>query len=261
MPICAQLPLHSISSTSKCNVNTTTTCKFIAIGDPAENTLSKLAAARNLSLPSDLNADEGYLLDVGEQQDPNGNYVMILAQNAAGRYFGVQTLLQMINSTKEIGSTLTVPAAIIVDWPEFPVRGFLMSGLGEKFPSPFFYADAARMARQKMNFAFLEFMQNVPYSEDQFQMMLDIQCVFCSLCSASRSASRIYHVVLTCVLVLQLSGNVCTGRIASNATCILCRKSPLVPLVQRSTLARMKGSGHVLFPSRRRRPQQVFLLC
>ena len=32
-----------------------------------------------------------------------------------------------------------------------------------------------RMASQKMNFAFLEFMQNVPYSEDQYQMMLDIQ--------------------------------------------------------------------------------------
>lgn len=200
-----QVPLHSISSTSTCNVNTTTTCKFIAIGDPADKTLAALAAARNLALPADLNADEGYLLDVGEQEDPNGNYVMILAESAAGRYFGVQTLLQMINSTKSTGSTLTVPAASIVDWPEFPVRGFLMSGLGEKFPSPFFYADAARMARQKMNFAFLEFMQNVPYSEDQFQMMLDIQCVVQSLCSECRK-----YLVLT--YVLAWFGTVCLHR-------------------------------------------------
>ena len=174
---CVQVPLHSISSTSTCNVNTTQSCKFIAMGDPsADKTLGGLAAARNLALPADLNTDEGYLLEVGEQEDPNGNYVMILAKSAAGRYFGVQTLLQMINSTKATGgSTLNVPAASIVDWPEFPVRGFLMSGLGERYPSPFFYADAARMTRQKMNFAFLEFMQNVPYAEDQYQMMLDIQ--------------------------------------------------------------------------------------
>eukprot|EP01043_Picozoa_sp_COSAG02_P067780 COSAG02_NODE_11016_length_1811_cov_1.158294_2_plen_258_part_00 len=187
--------MHSISSTSTCNVNTTTTCKFIAIGDPADRTLRALAAARNLALPADLNKDEGYLLDVGEQEDPNGNYIMILAESAAGRYFGVQTLLQMIDSTKATGSTLTVPAVNIVDWPEFPVRGFLMSGLGEKFPSPFFYADAARMTRQKMNFAFLEFMQNVPYSEDHYQMMLDIQCVLQSLCSECTK-----YLVLTCAL-------------------------------------------------------------
>lgn len=261
MSHCAQLPLHSISSTSKCNVNTTTTCKFIAIGDPADETLSELAAARHLALPKTLNADEGYLLDVGEQEDPNGNYIMILAESAAGRYFGVQTLLQMINSTKATGSTLTVPAVNIVDWPEFPVRGFLMSGLGEKFPSPFFYADAARMTRQKMNFAFLEFMQNVPYSEDHFQMMLDIQCVLHSQCSASGFARGIYQVALTCALAMGSLGPVCTGRTANNATCILCRKSPPVPLVQRSTLARTKGYGHALFPSRRLQLQKILLFC
>ena len=119
-----QLPLHSISSTSTCNVNTTSTCKFIAIGDPADKTLGALASARNLALPADLDADEGYLLDVGEQEDPNGNYVIILAPSAAGRYFGVQTLLQMINTTKAAGATLSVPAANIVDWPEFPASTY-----------------------------------------------------------------------------------------------------------------------------------------
>jgi hypothetical protein len=172
------VPLRSISaSNGYCNTNTTTSCKFIAIGNPEEDrTLAALATARNLSLPADLDRNEGYVLDVGEQEDPaNGNYVMILAHSAAGRYFGVQTLIQMINTSVANGASLDVPAARIVDWPQFPVRGFLMSGLGEKMPTPFFYEDAARMTRNKMNFAFLEFMENVPYSPDQYQMMLDIQ--------------------------------------------------------------------------------------
>ena len=132
-------------------MNTSTSCKFIALGDPAaDKTLGSLAAARKLSLPPGLDRDEGYLLDVGEQQDPRGNYVLILAERAAGRYFGVQTLMQMINATAApTGGTLQVAAARIVDWPEFPVRGFLMSGLGQKNPAPFFYADAQRWAQEE----------------------------------------------------------------------------------------------------------------
>jgi hypothetical protein len=170
------VPLRSVGVGPRCSSPNATVCKYIAIGDPAKDAaLQGLVTDHGLSMPADLDPDEGYVLDVANQQDPQGSAVFILASSAAGRYFGVQTLIQMLNTSDAAGGTLKVPGAHIVDWPDMKIRGFLMSGLGEKAPTPFFYADAERMTRGKMNFAFLEFMANIPYTEGGYQMMLDIQ--------------------------------------------------------------------------------------
>ena len=58
--------------------------------------------------------EEGYLLSVSEEG------VVILGESAAGRYYGVMTLVQMLDSQKK---GMIVPGVLIRDWPQQKIRG------------------------------------------------------------------------------------------------------------------------------------------
>ncbi|SED97219.1 hexosaminidase [Arthrobacter alpinus] len=76
-------------------------------------------------------ATEGYLLEI------NGG-VKITARTDTGVYWGTRSLLQML------ASSLTLPDGIAVDWPNYPVRGFMLD-VGRRFARPEAVRDYIRM--------------------------------------------------------------------------------------------------------------------
>ena len=57
--------------------------------------------------------EEGYVLDIG------GNGITIMAQNAAGLFYGMMTLVQLIKTNNE----RNLPNLVITDYPEMKMRG------------------------------------------------------------------------------------------------------------------------------------------
>jgi hypothetical protein len=66
-----------------------------------------------ISAPANLNA-EGYVLAV------NANEVLVAGKTAAGTFYGLQTLKQLVRGE---GTTAYIPAVEIVDWPAMRWRG------------------------------------------------------------------------------------------------------------------------------------------
>ena len=90
--------------------------KFIAMGLPAEDAaLRHLAAKQSLVLSN--TGNETYLLAVSTDS------VLILANSAAGVFWGVQSLLQLANRDPK-----AVRQCIVHDWPDFRMRGAYMYG-------------------------------------------------------------------------------------------------------------------------------------
>jgi len=92
---------------------------------------------------------EGYQLTV----TPRG--VQIVAASAAGLFYGVQTLLQLlppeIESQTHRNVTWTVPCVRIVDYPRFAWRGLMLDVSRHFFPKQDVEQFIDRMARYKMN--------------------------------------------------------------------------------------------------------------
>jgi len=75
--------------------------------------------------PDRITQPEGYELTV------EANRITITAHAAAGIFYGVCTLIQLLDTWN--GSTL--PGLRIVDWPDFPVRGLLLDISRDKVPT------------------------------------------------------------------------------------------------------------------------------
>jgi hexosaminidase len=86
---------------------------YIFLGSPRSPFASQWLKLNKTSLGPELR-DEGYILDV----DREG--VIIIAQSATGRFYGVMTLLQMLDREKR---STTVPGVFIRDWPLEKMRG------------------------------------------------------------------------------------------------------------------------------------------
>jgi hexosaminidase len=69
--------------------------------------------------------NEGYSLEV------NRRTVLIIARDAAGLYYGIQTLRQLLQKKDRV---LFLPGCNIMDWPAFPIRGFMHDN-GRNFQS------------------------------------------------------------------------------------------------------------------------------
>lgn len=89
--------------------------------------------------PTDSLGDEGYALAV------NDDGVNIAAQSGAGLFYGVASLLQLIQDDKSI------PFVDIVDYPRFPYRGLHLDVGRHMFPPSFVKKYIDLLARHKMN--------------------------------------------------------------------------------------------------------------
>lgn len=89
------------------------TANFIYLGTPESDLAKTFLKERKGKLTEEM-SDEGYFLDV----TPEG--VVIIAEHPAGRFYGVMSLLQMVEREKK---SLVLPGVSIHDWPLHSVRG------------------------------------------------------------------------------------------------------------------------------------------
>lgn len=75
-------------------------------------------------------AREGYVLEVGDA-------VVLKARTATGVHWASRSLLQMLLGEGDL------PRGTAVDWPNYPVRGFMLD-VGRRFSAPEFLADMIR---------------------------------------------------------------------------------------------------------------------
>ena len=86
---------------------------FIFLGSPQGTFARQWLKSHKVSYGPELK-NEGYLLDVGQDG------VVIIGETAVGRYYGVMTLVQILDEQKK---TLIIPAVSIRDWPQQKMRG------------------------------------------------------------------------------------------------------------------------------------------
>jgi hexosaminidase len=97
----------------------------------------QLRINKNLSVK-----DEGYTLQI------TGKNVIITAKEAAGLYYGVQTLRQLF---QQKNNALQLPGCSITDWPAFGLRGFMHDN-GRNFQSiEMLKAQLDRLSHYKYN--------------------------------------------------------------------------------------------------------------
>ncbi|MFE3454870.1 discoidin domain-containing protein [Nonomuraea sp. NPDC059194] len=80
-------------------------------------------------------AEEGYRLEV------NRRGVKISAPTAKGVFYGTRSILQILARDTDRSS---IPAGTSVDWPNYPVRGFMLD-VGRRYFTPEFIRDYLRM--------------------------------------------------------------------------------------------------------------------
>ncbi len=108
----------------------------------AADSLSNILKADNLTLPFEL-GNEGYILSVSPDS------ILILANEDAGVFYGVQTLIQLINANSKDNS---IPALIIYDKPDMAMRGWQDDISRGPIPTvAFLKNEIRRMASFKLN--------------------------------------------------------------------------------------------------------------
>ncbi|WP_425862283.1 beta-N-acetylhexosaminidase [Arthrobacter sp. TWP1-1] len=105
-------------------------------GSAAETVKVELALDPFLVFPTEnaTAAVEGYWLEI----DGGVKIVKITARTATGVYWGTRSLLQMLASSMEL------PGGTAVDWPNYPVRGFMLD-VGRRFARSEAVRDYIRM--------------------------------------------------------------------------------------------------------------------
>jgi hexosaminidase len=85
----------------------------IYLGSPQGAYARQWLKSRRISYSAELK-NEGYLLDVSQDG------IVIIGESATGRYYGVMTLVQLLDYQKK---SLVVPGVSIHDWPQQKMRG------------------------------------------------------------------------------------------------------------------------------------------
>eukprot|EP00039_Didymoeca_costata_P021443 m.344545 g.344545 ORF g.344545 m.344545 type:complete len:830 (+) comp24646_c0_seq1:87-2576(+) len=132
---------------------------FVIFGESGQDKmLDKFGAEKNISiqdLKSHANNSEAYVMYIGD------NVIVILGVQPSGAFYGLQTLLQILNqscktttdtSQRHIVRGCSIPSMKIADWPDLAIRGAHIHKLGSAPFSPVFLEQANRMAMHKMNF-------------------------------------------------------------------------------------------------------------
>ena len=96
--------------------------KYIAVGLTTEDkALASLAKAASVQISAKAGL-EGYALFI------TADSILVIANSAAGAFFGVQSVLQLTRHLR------AVPTCRVDDWPDFPIRGAYMFG-GPRYPA------------------------------------------------------------------------------------------------------------------------------
>ena len=74
--------------------------------------------------PETIVKSQGYVLEINE------NRISIIANNGAGAFYGVCTLLQLLDQRET-----EIPCLYITDWPNFPARGVMLDISRDKVPT------------------------------------------------------------------------------------------------------------------------------
>lgn len=129
--------------------------KVIALGLAArDNTIQRLLKSTGVDMPVKLGS-EGYVLHV------SASGIIIAANTAAGVFYGVQTLKQLVRSNKEGNS---IPCVTITDWPALRYRGWMDDISRGPIPTVAYLKEVVKkMAEHKQNFFTL-------YTENVFRL-------------------------------------------------------------------------------------------
>lgn len=99
------------------------------------------------SFPVDINADQGYILEVTEKG------VLIQALTETGLFYGEQSLKQMLRHFAQENGQIAIPCMRIVDYPKLKYRGWMDDiSRGPIVNMAFLKRMIATMAEYKMNF-------------------------------------------------------------------------------------------------------------
>lgn len=99
------------------------------------------------SFPEDINADQGYILEVTEKG------VVIQALTETGLFYGEQSLKQMLRHFAQSDGQVAIPCMRIVDYPKLKYRGWMDDiSRGPIVNMDFLKRMIATMAEYKMNF-------------------------------------------------------------------------------------------------------------
>jgi len=128
---------------------------IIALGLAArDNTIQKLLKEDGVDMPVQLGS-EGYVLHVSPSR------IIVAANAAAGVFYGIQTLKQLIRSNKEGNS---IPCVSITDWPALRYRGWMDDISRGPIPTVAYLKEVVKtMAEHKQNFFTL-------YTENVFRL-------------------------------------------------------------------------------------------
>ena len=121
-------------------------------GIQKEGTLS-LILNHDLGLPS----PEGYTLEIKDKQ------VIIQAEQEAGLFYGIQTLMQLLEDSHD--QKIEIPACRIVDYPEIAYRAIHLDLKHHIDAGHYYYQMIDRLANIKINAIIIEFEDKLRYRQ------------------------------------------------------------------------------------------------
>jgi len=146
----------------------------IELGDPPVGSTHSLSISQSRDAadyppaPPSLHEQEGYGLRVG------GHGVAVVAKTDAGLFYGVQTLIQLIEQSAR--DRRPIPGMTIIDWPTFDLRARYIEGAQEAGTVVMTRANLEReiklLARYKLNHLIIEIynlapLASFPYCADR----------------------------------------------------------------------------------------------
>lgn len=146
--------------------NTFVTYNDLKIRNTAEYFLQKIKPATGLSLKADQGINGSIQMNLNKSKDPqlgkegyklesSSAGVTISANEPAGLFYGIQTLIQLLPKEIEAGSivnsTWKIPSVKIVDYPRFPWRGIMLDVARHFFSKQDVKTFIDQLARLKYN--------------------------------------------------------------------------------------------------------------
>jgi len=110
--------------------------------------LKDLLFRKGLAFSEDYPGPEGYILEI------TPDYALVIGDDLAGRFYGIQSLLQLFFRDAHSGQ-VKIRASTIIDYPDMPLRsafyGFYLNAMEDDSLVSRAYQDFKKIARYKLN--------------------------------------------------------------------------------------------------------------